>query len=557
MNQTESKVFSPVFVMQERAVLYARVSGDDRKYATSGIEGQLNDCLKYAEGKAYRVIGKFFETPDKHTSGYDWLPELEKVLRLAEQRAFDVLVVREIDRLARNRFKQLSIENRLEALGIRVEYVIQQFEDSSEGRLLKGLMGEFAEYERHKIKERIIRGIDRTLKSGNIFTSVAPFGYDIVTVGSKRTLAINEAEAAVIRLIFDLYVNQNKTLAEIADYLNELNTPRPGKGKNHKRNTGRGKGITPNWAPTNIHNILSNEMYAGQWHYSKTKSVKDAATGKRKMAPRPKEEWLAIEIPAIIEPAIFKTAQSQKQQNKRTKRPCKHEYLFGGMMKCSYCGYAAGGFTSANLNSYYGCNARRKVKQTGFKCEEAKNIRADWLDDAVWNWLRSILLDPDTLQKHLEAYQSQQANPQTPLIALLESNQAKLVTLDIQKTRLIAAYSAGVLSLDELATQKVDLDHQIEELTQAIETLQDELRPNTLTDGEIDHIHSLAAKVRRGWDIASNIFEIKREIVELLRVRIRLRHDAEGVFYADVTCVLGDHSIVPSSNAKYPISEEM
>lgn len=93
-------------------------------------------------------------------------------------------------------------------------------------------------------------------------------------------------------------------------------------------------------------------------------------------------------------------------------------------------------------------------------------------------------------------------------------------------------------------------------MTQAIEALEDEIRPNILTNSEIATIHELAAKVRRGWDIASNIFAIKRQIVELLKVKIRLRH-AEGVFYADVTCVLGEPSIVPVSNAEYCILEEM
>lgn len=534
-------------------MLYARVSGDDRKYATSGIEGQLNDCRKYAREKGYQIVGEFFEQPNKHTSGSDWLPELEKVLELAEQRAFDVLIVREIDRLARNRFKQISIENGLEALGIRVEYVIHHFEDNLEGRLLKGVMGEFAEYEGSKIRERIIRGIDKTVKSGNIFTSVTPYGYDIVKLDDRRTLVINEVEASTIRLIFDLYLNQNKTLGQIADYLNELCTPRPGKGKNHKRNVGRGKGVTPNWSPVKVNNILTNETYAGRWYYNKTKCVKDTTTGKRKMVPRPKEEWQIVKIPAIIEPDIFQIVQTQKQQNKRTKRACNHEYLFGGMVKCFYCGYAVSGFTTRH--SYYGCNARRKVKQTGFKCEKLGNIRTDLLDNAIWNWLRSILLDPDTLQKYLEEYQVQQSKPH-PLIPLLESNKAKLADLEAQKARLITAYSAGVLSLDEIATQKVDLDRQIGELKKAIEALQDELRPNILTDGEITHIHELAAKVRRGWDIATNIFRIKREIVELLRVKISLRQ-VDGIFYADVNCILGENSVIPSSNAKYRILEEM
>lgn len=158
--------------MSKRAVLYARVSGDDRKYATSGIDSQLADCRKYAENKGYQVISEHCETRDKQTSGAAWLPELDNIIKLAKQGHFNVLIVREIDRLARNRFKQLSTEIRLQSSGVSIEYVIGQFEDSAEGRLLKGLMSEFAEYEREKIRERTIRGIERSVRAA-MFKSVA------------------------------------------------------------------------------------------------------------------------------------------------------------------------------------------------------------------------------------------------------------------------------------------------------------------------------------------------------------------------------------------------
>lgn len=62
-----------------------------------------------------------FVSPEKHTSGADWLPELDKLIRLGPSHSFDVLICREVDRLARNRFKQLATEIELESQGVRVE----------------------------------------------------------------------------------------------------------------------------------------------------------------------------------------------------------------------------------------------------------------------------------------------------------------------------------------------------------------------------------------------------------------------------------------------------
>jgi DNA invertase Pin-like site-specific DNA recombinase len=144
--------------MTKGAILYARVSGDDRANGTSSIDAQLDECRKYATQRGYTVVDEVFEDPKKHTSGADWLPELDKLIRLAPTSTYDVLICHEVDRLARNRFKQLATEIELENHGILVEYVVGQFENTDEGRLLKGLVSEFAEYERGKIRRRTTGG---------------------------------------------------------------------------------------------------------------------------------------------------------------------------------------------------------------------------------------------------------------------------------------------------------------------------------------------------------------------------------------------------------------
>lgn len=83
--------------IMKRAILYARVSGDDRRNATSSIEGQLADCRKYAGQRGYSIVGEAFEEPDKNTSGADWLPELDRLIRLAPSGTYDVIICREVD----------------------------------------------------------------------------------------------------------------------------------------------------------------------------------------------------------------------------------------------------------------------------------------------------------------------------------------------------------------------------------------------------------------------------------------------------------------------------
>lgn len=527
--------------MTKRAVLYARVSGDDRKYATSGIESQLEDCENFAKQKGYKIVGKFHERPDKHTSGADWLPELEKILRLAHVDGFDVLVVREIDRLARNRFKQMSIEVDLESLGKRVEYVKGQFEDSPEGRLLRGMMSEFAEFERGKIRQRTENGILRSVSAGNVKVggSKAPYGYDRVKVGKRRTLQINEGEAAVVRLIFDLYVNSGYTLHALADYLDHRRIPKPAKGNNHKKRTN--KTNKKGWSVGTLNGILKNETYVGRWYYRKTKNVKNPKTGKTRNVPRPKNEWLLVSVPSILDEEIFNAAQERMKANKKQKgKNRKHFYVLGGMLKCGLCGNSMSGITKVQGKrkwGYYKCNAHHLPKRYGFKCENAQ-YKKENVDGVVWQWVKSIMLHPDKMRRALSDFTRGQMEEAQPLVSMIETNNARLAELGDEKARLIKAYSEGVLSIDEFAAVKRDVDKQIADLTTAVEKLERDLEPKILNQEDIDTIESVAAQIRKEVDLTDGDPHTQRKLYKHLDMQVTLSF-VDGQKWAEVQCVFG------------------
>ena len=521
-----------------RAVLYARVSGNDDKYASSGIESQLKECRAYAETKGYHIVGEFFEDPTRPTSGADWLPELERALELAHQNGYDVLIVREIDRLARNRFKQLAIETDLEALDKRVEYVIGQYEDTVEGRLLKGVMSEFSQFEREKIKERIGRGMLNSVKNGNVLIGgFTPYAYYIETANGKRGLAVNEAEAATVKLIFDLYARQGKTIREIANYLDKRSVSRPQKK------------ATKGWSVTSIDQILSNETYVGRWHYRKTKRVKSSKTGKSTRVSRPKNEWLMVEVPAIVSETTFAEAQRLKDTNKRIRESkTRRTYLLGGMIKCAHCSNGVIGMTVTNSvkeYSYYKCSAAHQPNRYDSKCTESKPHHTRKIDAVVWGWLKAILLDSATLQRSLDEYQKESDKTQDPILRMIEASESKLAKLEDQHKRLIDAYTAGVLSLDDLAKSKADLDKQMSDTSKAIEALQADLDPQTLTEDDIDAIHQFAEAFRENVDLIDADLPARREIAKLLQVKVAMAR-----VYVDVSCVLGERLLSVSSLPK-------
>ena len=536
-----------------KAVIYARVSGDDTKTATSSIDAQLIDGRKYAAEKGYDVVGEFVETPDRQTSGADWLPEIDKVTKLAQAGGFDVLIVHKVDRLARNRFKQMSIENTLEYVDARVEYVKGQYADTPEGRLLKGMVSEFAEYEREIITERMKRGKCRAASAGNVSVagSRAPYGYAGAKVNGHRQLIINDVEATVVQVIFELYGNQGFTLYQVKEYLDERGIAKPGKGNNHKgkRKKNKRRSIAAGWSVGTLNHMLENETYVGNWYYRKTKRIK-VGDGKYKQIPRPKSEWIKVDVPSIIDDSLFNKVQARRENNKRQKgRQRKYFYLLGGMVTCGHCGLNVSGVSKVHKSGrcgYYKCNARHLPKKFGYRCD-LPQFRQNDVDTAVWEWVRSIIMDPVKLREALEGYKARQMDESNPYQNMLEANEAKLVDLEKEKDRLIKAYSAGVLTLDEIANQKTDLDRQITALTGAIDSLRMELKEMSFTAEEMQTIESLATQYREEVALANNDREAKRHILQLLGVKVVLSIK-NGKKWADVSCKLGEEHCAVDSN---------
>jgi site-specific DNA recombinase len=214
--------------MTPRAITYARVSGDDRGNDGRNLAGQLEMCREYVQEKGYTLLAEMAED-DRGASGASFeLEKLGEILDMAKNHEFDVLVVREIDRLSRNLAKQLVVEEELNRSDIRIEYVLGEYADSPEGNLMKHVRAVVAEYEREKIKERIQRGKRLKVKAGSVMLPLdrPPFGYKIVKEGNRCQLEICESEAKIIRMLYDWYVHGDEngktmTLRGIAQRLTE------------------------------------------------------------------------------------------------------------------------------------------------------------------------------------------------------------------------------------------------------------------------------------------------------------------------------------------------
>ena len=537
----------------KRSVLYARVSSDDRGNNGRNLRSQLDMCREYAQEHNRRIVAELAED-DRGASGASFeLPKLNQVLEMAEAGEFDVLVVREMDRMSRNLAKQLIVEQELKRHGVAVEYALADYPDTPEGRLNKHLRATIAEYEREKIAERTVRGRRNKVKSGSVLVyGRPPYGYDVIDESGKWKLIVNESEARIVRLMFDWYANGDEhgnvlSLADITRRLTEMAIPTRGDRQNLRKKRGPGE-----WSRVTVRNMLVNETYAGVWHYGKERKKSDGRWGRA-----PKSEWIAVEVPSIVSRETWKLVQGRLKQNRnRSDMRRKHQYLVGGRVTCGCCGLKMKGSASARFGdpkalTYYKCEARSAKLTKARKCN-APSYRADHVDAGVWEWVKSLLTDAGALEHGLWEVHEEREKENEPI-------RERLVVVDdlvgdnrAQLDRLLDLYLSGEFPKDVLTDRKSRLEKTVLALEEERAGLVAHLEARSLSVEQIETIRDFAAKIGENLEAMDGYFNGMRGLIEVLDVQVTLTvEDGEKVAYA--RCIFAQESWPVSTTTSRPM----
>lgn len=321
----------------EEVLLYSRKSRTDDPLLT--VEEVLEKHEKILDEWAEKHLGakvpevnKFREVVSGET--LDDRPEILKVLSLMESPKYKAILIVEVQRLSRGDLedagrliKLLRYTNTLVITPQKTYDLRDEYDrDAFERELKRG--NEFLEYQ----KKIMSRGRLLSVQQGNFIGNKAPYGYDKVAVKEGKrtchTLAINETEAAVVRMIFDMYVTEDLGRVTIARRLNEMHIP---------TRTGA------LWSQDTIKRMLDNEHYLGKvrWNWRQTINVVEEGEI-RKVRPQNKVgEYLVYDgkHPAIISEELFKAAAAKKGRNHRTKGTAKVRNPLAGLLFCK-CGRA-------------------------------------------------------------------------------------------------------------------------------------------------------------------------------------------------------------------------
>jgi len=411
-----------------RAAVYIRVSTDEqaiRGYSAPEQEEAGRRRAREIAGDGSLDIEVF---ADLGVSGATLnRPELTRLREWARDGRLDVIVTRDPDRLSRRLAHQLLLTEEFEKAGVRLEFIDFTWQDTPEGRLFYSIRGAIAEYEREKIRERTVRGRLQKARMGGIPVRVAPYGYDYDPETDE--VRVNEAEAAVVRDIFNWFVSEDIGAAGIANRLNDLGIP----SKKGRR-----------WHQNVVTRILSSETYAGVWHYNKYDCRGGLKSG-QPAAKRPREEWVPVPVPAVIDRALWERAQAKLAEARRlwAGRKCE-KYLLSGLVTCAECGRPVHGEKINVWGRYvrmYTCRVKKNRQVRG--CVPQKLINADGLEAAVWGKVTALLSDPEMLAGEMLAVQGN--GDLEKEIGRLEKS---LQTLEKGREAILDALTAGLVELD-------------------------------------------------------------------------------------------------------------
>jgi site-specific DNA recombinase len=342
-----------------RAAIYARVSTESQQQRGT-IGSQLQVLRQRVSEVADELVAEFCD--DGHSGARLDRPGLDALRDAAEAGLIDLVWCLSPDRLARVYAYQVIVLDELARHGVAVRFTdAPPIDDDPQARLLTQVQGVIAEYERAKIAERYRRGKLFRSRAGEVIAWKTPYGYQRIprdTAGPAR-LVVFEPEAAIVRRIFADYTTGGHSIREIIRRLCTDRVPPP-------------TGQRPIWGTSTISRILHNEAYIGRIYFNRTEAIPDHRPGRRsKQIPRPRDEWIPITVPSIVDEATFEAVTRVTRDNSKwsPRRAEPGQWMLRGLVKCGACGVGVNCHKMRGRNGtwhrYYHCRNHDPIKAGG------------------------------------------------------------------------------------------------------------------------------------------------------------------------------------------------
>jgi site-specific DNA recombinase len=423
----------------KRIAIYGRVSTDEQAREGISLEEQRERLRAYCRAMGWSSdVVEFID--DGYSAKNMERPALQRILREVKSGTISKLMVTKLDRLSRRLLDLLTLIELFHHHGVSFTSTTESFDtDTPSGRLTLQVLGAVAEFERERIRERVIENMRYAARGGKWLTQ-HPYGYRL----EEKQLVVYDAEAEIVRTVYNQFLNNGLGYLAIARRLNEA-------GISSRQNK--------QWSVRAIKLMLTNPAYIGTLVWNRT----DSSTPQRKI--KDEEEWIVI--PDSHPPIVDRVTWDQVQQRIATRpvtapRAKTSPHLLGGFLKCGKCGAAMSIGWSGHPKRVrvYRCSAYSN-KGT---CQ-SKPYRADEVEEWFLKALTELALSVD------ESLQS--VSLQRIQLNVAGKQQQKAEAAKARYLRQVEAYTAGLIELDQLAQEKSAMERAMEQADAAVEEIGD------------------------------------------------------------------------------------
>ena len=346
-----------------------------RKSTSEGLEGdftsldsQRESALNYiASQKSQGWVALPEEYDDGGFTGANMdRPALQKLLEDIKSGRINCIVVYKVDRLSRSLMDFAKLLEFFDNHNVTFVAVTQSFNtNTSMGRLTLNILLSFAQFERELISERTKDKVGAARRKGRWLGGMPMLGYD--RDKEAKALVVNEEEAKIVRLIFELYLQKQSTL-EVAKELNA-------RGVRTKRHIYKDRtcGDRP-FVKKSVGDIINNYTYIG-----KVKYAGEVYDGVHK---------------GIVSPHVFARAQKIMGENhvhRGTIKNTKGTTLLKHILWCGHCKTRMVPTYAAKKNIKYRYYVCYKAQSTGYESCPVRSVNAQFMENFVVEKVGAII----------------------------------------------------------------------------------------------------------------------------------------------------------------------
>lgn len=496
---------------------YLRASSERQVEEGSSFPRQLESIHKAAKRDGLRVPFNLIFFDDGFTGfEFDHRPALLKLLyeTKSTSRAYH-LIIEDIDRLSRNAdWHQGYLLEEFARHNIVVHFYI-----NPGSQLERYVRGYIAQEGMKKDLMRMKLGNLHKAMDGKVTARRPRYGY-IKTDPKDSYYIFHPEESKIMRAIYEKIIYEGQTLFQITRWLNDSGIPTRFK--------------TSFWTTSTLYQMVRSPVYKGifyanQNYHVKTGEFNEKGRPKRTNRLRPEEEWIEVEVPAIVTPEEWALAQEVMKRNahKSTRNGKKRDWLLQSFLRCEICKdyslVAITGNTKTNPRHYYGCSSRTSEKARRLKTAcYSPYVYADVLERRVWEEIETIIYDPSVVIQRLDERLKEGFT--TSYEAQLDYINKQAEGLASEKAKFEAAYQRDIYTLDEFEEKMKDLRGRVKALDVSRTKVEAMLDEAYSIEQKKEVVIKALAKIRSRVDKARSEkrqpdeipFELKRKIIATL-----------------------------------------